>query len=182
MPTAHHTQQGGLTLIETLVALAVLSIVLGIAAPSMHGIHERWQVSQTAHAMASTLMLARSEALRQGGNIGLHRLTDCPEQFGTQDWSCGWLIYANLDTTATWNSKNDQLLHEVKLTGKVNIMLQGKGATNLQFDRYGMVSGLNAIGFVFSPAISGVSSSATRALCMTSGGRIRIVNDVECSK
>ena len=181
MTSIYHATPNGLTLVETLIALAVFSIISSMAVPPIRGMYERWQVANAAQAMASTLMLARSEALRQGGNIGLHRLTGCPEQFGNQDWSCGWLLYANLDSSTSWSSSKDQLLYEVKLTGNVNVMLQGKGATNIQFDRYGMAGGLNATGFVFSPANSGVSSTATQALCMTSGGRIRIIQDVECT-
>lgn len=185
MTTAYTHQQGGLTLVEALTALAILSILAAIALPQFRELHERWQVTQAVRAMESSLMLARSEAIRRGGGIGMRKFGNEPggcQNAGTnQEWGCGWFIYEDVNGNGSWNSTKDRLLHEVRLDGSVNIN-RSRSGNNLIFDRYGMAS-LNAIGFNFVPAQAGVSSNSEQVLCMSSGGRIRVLkNELDCPK
>lgn len=185
MTTAYSSSEIGLTLIEALAAIGVLAVLCGIAMPQMREIHERWQVTQVGHAMTNTLTLARSEAIKRGGGIGMRKIDQekngCQNAGTTREWGCGWFIYEDVDNNGSWNNKKDKLLHHVKLDGAVNVMRKS-GGNNLQFDRYGMAGGLNANGFTLSPERQGILSSATQTLCMTSGGRIRMVDGEECPK
>lgn len=181
----------GITLIETLVALAILSVLLSLAAPAFRQMHQKWKVLQTAQSMESTLLLARSEAIRYGGNIVLLKIdnatspnTGCQNASTKQEWGCGWFLFRDLNGSGTW-TKNEPKLHEISLDGSVNAM-HSSGGASIKFNRYGLASGLNAKGMTFSPAgntaSDGISSSATRTLCMAAGGRIRIIEEASCPK
>ncbi|MBP9942094.1 MAG: GspH/FimT family pseudopilin [Comamonas sp.] len=184
-PTSN-TPIHGFTLTEALVVLAILSILLSLAAPALRNLHRTWQVRQTVSAMESTLMLGRSTAIRHGGNVVLYKASNtnqgCQNASLKQEWGCGWFLFHDLNGSGTW-TKTEPKLHEVLLDGSVNAMHTSGGAA-IKFNRFGMVSGLNAKGMTFSPAGNdpddGVNSPAMRTLCMATGGRIRIIEDASC--
>jgi prepilin-type N-terminal cleavage/methylation domain-containing protein len=62
---------GGITLIELLVALAVLAVLLAAAAPAFTGLVDRLQLRGAADALYSDLLLARLEALRRNVPVGV---------------------------------------------------------------------------------------------------------------
>ena len=63
----------GVTIIEMLVTLAVLAVLATLAAPSFRLLHEKWSVDSVAQSMHSTLLMARSEAIKRGGGIGIQK-------------------------------------------------------------------------------------------------------------
>lgn len=60
---------GGFTLVELLVAVAVLAIVLTIAIPSFASIAQRARLKSAADKLRSELSEARTEALRRNRNV-----------------------------------------------------------------------------------------------------------------
>ena len=59
-----HRRQGGLTLIEILIVLAIMAIVTAIAIPVINGVSNA-EMRSAARQLASGLRLARSEAVSQ---------------------------------------------------------------------------------------------------------------------
>ena len=49
------------------------------------------------------------------------------------------------------------------------------------FLNWGVIQSFIAKGFIFSPEPAGISSPATRGICMSSGGRIRVIEEVPCT-
>ena len=184
MNNAYASSASGITLVELLTVLAITATLLALGVPQFQQLYERWQVLQTTRSLESTLMLARSLAIQQGGNIGIRKNTNitkgCQNASNNQEWGCGWFIYADLNGNGAWNA-NEPKLQEVSLSGEVNVM-HTSGGLNIKVDRFGMASGLNAKGFTLSPERTGIASAATYTLCMSSGGRIRVVNDSSCPK
>lgn len=184
MTNTYASSLRGMTMVEILIILAIASILIGLGAPQFVEFHERWQVLETARSLESTLMFARSEAIQRGGNIGIRKINKtaqgCQNSSTNQAWGCGWFVYADLNRNGSWNTKEPKL-SEVSLPGNINVM-HTSGGINIKFDRYGMASGLNTKSFTFSPKRTGVKSSSTYTLCMSSGGRIRIINEASCPK
>lgn len=185
-PISSQDSQNGLTLIETLITVAIVALLIGLTAPSFQQIITRWQVLQAAQAMESTLQLARSEAIRYGGNIVLHKASNaaskssgCQNASTKEEWGCGWFLFQDLNNSGTWTSTEPKI-QEVQLNGELNI-IHSSGGASIKFNRYGIASGINAKGIKFSPAKDGISSSSTRTLCMATGGRIRIIEDSSCT-
>jgi|GEM_PF-405694 len=85
--------QGAFTLLELLVALAVLGILTAIAAPSFADAVAESRLKGIERTLAATLRGARSEAdVRRSRVVVCARATDatCGD-----DWTEGWLVFAD---------------------------------------------------------------------------------------
>ena len=83
----------GLTLIELVVTLAVLSILLALAGPAFQDLVARNQVSAATNRFIASLHLARSEAVRTGSHVSL-----CPgsaDACGGRDYAGGWTLFVD---------------------------------------------------------------------------------------
>ena len=97
------TQLHGFTLLEALVAMALLAVLVGLAAPAMSGLRARQQLQSQGEAFLNSLVLARSEALRRQ-----QRVSVCAQGLEAQcdpqgRWHQGWLVFAD----ANLNGKRD---------------------------------------------------------------------------
>mgnify|MGYP006350502341 CR=1 FL=1 len=174
----------GFTLLEVMVTVGILGVLAALAAPSFQPLIDKWRVQQTVENMKSTLYYARSEAIKRGGRVGIQKndVADCAPDSTAQEWNCGWFVFVDSEGTGNgkWNKNKEEILQNIPPPINVDV-IHKSGGTNINVDRYGKMSGLNAKGFIFSPALTGISSPATRGICMASGGRIRVIEDIPCS-
>ncbi|WP_300557267.1 GspH/FimT family pseudopilin [Limnohabitans sp. Rim8] len=89
------THWHGFTLLEALVAMALLGILVGLAAPTLSGLQARQQLQGQGEAFLNSLVLARSEALRRQQRVSL-----CAQGLEAQcdtlgRWHQGWLVFAD---------------------------------------------------------------------------------------
>jgi len=68
----------GMSAIELLTVLSILSLLMALAVPGFQSLIERWRVQQAVEAMKSTLYYARSEAVKRGGRIGIQKTPTTP--------------------------------------------------------------------------------------------------------
>lgn len=179
-PPRPHPQ--GLTTVELLLTLGILGLLAGLAAPGFGRLMDRWQVQQSVDALRATLYLARSEAIKRGGRIGIQKnpnLTEgCTQAQTNEEWGCGWFVFEDANNDGKWQ-KTEAKLHGTAPPTRVTV-IHRSGGSSIRVDRFGKMSGLNAKGFTVSPTSEGVASTATRGLCMATGGRIRITEEVPC--
>lgn len=98
MMAARNGVNGGFTLIELMVTLAVGAILLAVAVPSFRTFVQNAQVNNTADTFLGAIQQARSEAITRGNWVLLCRTADptgttCGDS-DPNDWSPGWLMYA----------------------------------------------------------------------------------------
>jgi type IV fimbrial biogenesis protein FimT len=100
---AHSLWGAGFTLLETLVVLALLGVLVGLAVPTVKAVSDRHQLQAQAEGLFSSLVLARSEALRRQ-----HTVTLCPRAGQSCDasstWQQGWLVFVD----ANRNGRRDE--------------------------------------------------------------------------
>ena len=101
----------GFTLLEALVVLAVLSVLLGLAAPALTGLRERQQLQARAEAFWSSLMLARAQALLHQQHVTLCAASDraCDP---AADWHAGWLVFVDANRNGQ-READERLLEQV---------------------------------------------------------------------
>ena len=124
----------GFTLLEALLVLALLAVLLSLAAPSLQGLRQKHQMQSQAEQLQSSLLLARSDALRRKQRVTLcvrvpaaHAEPECATA-GT--WAQGWLVFVDGNDSGRREAAETVLqLHEA-LPGFLT--LQG----NATVDRY----------------------------------------------
>lgn len=171
-------------MIELMVALSILSILAAIAAPSLSYLIERWSVKKTTESLRNSLQIARSEAIKNGSQIVIQKIPNntfgCSTAVNNREWDCGWIICNDSNKNNTCNT-NETIVHKVESDNKTHISRTG-GGTTITFNRWGSVSG-TYIGFNIVPINKNLSHTGSQGLCMSSGGRIRVVSseDIPCT-
>jgi type IV fimbrial biogenesis protein FimT len=88
----------GFTAIELIITLVVASLLVGIAIPGFLAMFERNTVSTTSNDLLSGLLLARSEAVRQGGGV----ITLTPS-------SSGWTVDSDDTNLLTYSVNHNNI-------------------------------------------------------------------------
>jgi type IV fimbrial biogenesis protein FimT len=124
----------GFTLLEALVVLALLTVLLSLAAPSLQGLRQKHQMQSQAEQLQASLLLARSEALRRQQRVTLCvRATavgageDCALD---GPWSQGWVVFVDGNDSGRREAAETVLQVQGALPGFLT--LQG----NATVDRY----------------------------------------------
>lgn len=91
-------RQAGLSLIELLLALALLGIVTGFSVPGFRALQLDAARTRQLNQFVQSIHLARSEAMKRGAVISLCPSSDARTcaTAGT-DWNAGWLVFDNVD-------------------------------------------------------------------------------------
>ena len=105
----------GFTLVELLVVVAVISIFLAFAGPSLSGMVATQQVRNASYDLHATLNVARSEALTRNAAV-----TVTPT---AGDWALGWTV-----TEAGGAVLRRQAAYgRIALSGPVRVVFSGDG-------------------------------------------------------
>ena len=85
-------KQRGFTLIELMVTVAIAAIVLTLGVPSFRDLIQNNRVASTVNGLVTALQLARSEAIKRGGNITLCSSTNGTTCANSNTWTSGWIV------------------------------------------------------------------------------------------
>ena len=172
----------GLTLVEVLVTLAIVALLMTLAVPSFKPMLDRWRVKQSLGALTDTIRLARSEAIKRGGNVMIQKLpnnTDgCTLAAAAGEWGCGWRVFVDSDGSGSYTA-GDVILQTAQVPAGIQVRHVVSVAA-IGVDRWGKMDGLNAKSFTIFPAPDGTASPATRTLCISAGGRIHDEEGATC--
>lgn len=159
----------GFTLVELMVTLAVLSIVMAVAVPSMADFTANNQLATAKSAFASAVALARTEAAKRGRVV----IVQAAAGGGAgNEYAGGWGLYVDDDGNGAVNAGDTQLrLFEappaaVKVSGVATLSfratgyLNGNGSQNFTICRAG-----SGAGFQVTVLPSGVADVAAITTC-----------------
>lgn len=135
MHTKPH-RMSGVTLVELMVTIAVAAIIAAIAVPSFQSTIRSNRAATTANELLASLMLARSEAIRNGSSAGI-----CPSANGTtcsNDWSAGWLVWSDTDGNGNLDGTETVIRYSQARNG---VQLSTVNANRFIFDRRGRAKG-----------------------------------------
>lgn len=166
----------GFTLIEMMVVVAIVAILAALAGPSFRDLIDGWRVRSAVEEITNTIYYARSEAIKRGGRVSVRK--NCAT--GTnQEWQCGWIVFTDADSNGALKAASpdlDVVLQTFPAQTGVNVN-HIRNTSFFTLDRWGQINGLGAASFSITPAPLGVASRHASALCISSGGRVRVIKD-----
>jgi len=119
------TRSPGFTIIELLIAVAILGIISMLAAPSFREYIISSQVRSAASDLYGSALLARSEAIKRNAAIDV-----VPSASG---WAGGWTVKVNAGGTVL---ENHEALTNVTVTpnasGNLSFRIDGRVSTNVR--------------------------------------------------
>ncbi len=81
--------EGGFTITEILIVVALVGVLLAAAAPSLSSMFINNRLDTAANELMAALNFARSEAIRRGTNVRVESAAGAL----TRDWTTGWRVY-----------------------------------------------------------------------------------------
>lgn len=173
---ANKSTQCGFTSIELMVVASIVAVLAALAAPSFTLLIESWRVRTAQEAMHTTLFLARSEAIKRSGQVVIQKIPNntnsCISASGNRDRDCGWIVCQDTNNNGACNA-NEPVLQRIDAPTKVQVTRTGGGAS-IKLNRWGLVDG-TWLGFSLVPLNKTTNHPGARGICMSSGGRIRII-------
>lgn len=166
-------KHGGMTMIELLVAIAILAIMLGIAAPSMSRVIDDWRVTNATNAFTSSMRITRAEAIARTKPVTLCRVADetsttCLSPKADDGYASGWIIFVKNGT-----SDDDKYLPG---SGDELLLRQGrsKGLDHMRSttDRH-ITFRPNGLLKSNPNTVAVVAKRASKSLCISNPGRVR---------
>lgn len=106
----HVSNEGGFTLTELMVSIAVLSVVLAVGVPSFSSLIARNRISSQTNEFIAALNVARSEAVRRAAPVAL-RSSTADSQFAT-----GWDVFTDADGNGV-KASGDTLIRTARNSG-----------------------------------------------------------------
>lgn len=170
----------GMTVVELLIAVAILGILVTLAAPSFQHQVVSANVSSAVNTFMSDLRFARSEAVRRGSAVVVCR-SDSPEATtpacgsgsgANGNWVSGWVVFDDRDGDGSFSTGDLILRVQSPLKAPDAITEATAGSTKFQFTALGRQKSLNnATTITFGQTID---TRDQRVICVNWAGRVRI--------
>ena len=127
-PIGNNLRTAGFTLLEALVVMALLGVMVSLAAPAMSALRQQHQLQAQAEGLLSSLVLARSEAVRRQ-----QRVTLCLRSAGDLcaaegRWGQGWVVFVDANDNAV-REANEPVL-QVQESVPSFLKLEGNATVN----------------------------------------------------
>ena len=159
----------GVTLMECLVALAIMGILSVLAVPSFRDLLVRRTVLVTAEALVDDLRFARTEALKRGGQVSVCSSANGLACSQSAVWVEGWIVFVDGGNTAVVDGRDEILRVQTRQSGMASI---ASDKSSFSFRPLGMASPATQ-SFKFTP-VAPVPANGERWVCMSSQGRPRL--------
>lgn len=138
-------KESGLTLIELLITIVVLSVLLALGLPGLQDFVRNNRVTAQANDLVVAIQLARSEAVKRGTRgVICAKAVNKEECSGSDDWSNGWIVYTDFDQDGALNDDdvedcvNDDCI--IRSRGALTkTTLDGAGESSIGFLPNGLV-------------------------------------------
>jgi type IV fimbrial biogenesis protein FimT len=182
----------GFSLIEVMVAIAILGVLISIAMPSFTATIRRYRAEAIRDDLTASLQIARSEAIRRGlsNTITITRTpasgTCTADTAVAGQWSCGWQIFIDANNNNVFDDGAANLIQQSEVPTGFSVIETSAVPTNFAIvNRWGQFN--SAQRFVISPFISSTatpSDPSANALCLGVGGVVtrikQTTGDVAC--
>lgn len=161
--------QAAFTLLELLVAISILAVITGIAAPSMSTIIEANRIESGLQAIFTSLITARSEAISRNQSVIVCKSSNGTSCTTSGEWEQGWVIVVDENANGVQDSGEPVTSSFASLEYGLTLRAGAAYADKVRFSPEGTAS--DADTFRLCPADSDIDDA--RTVVMTITGRPR---------
>jgi type IV fimbrial biogenesis protein FimT len=161
MDTLLRCRQTGFTLIELVLALAIVAIVTAFATRMASAAINASRTSNSVMSLYAALTRARSAAATAGVDVVLCPSADGASCMSGYHWESGWIAFAATHAGSDRTADEPILLRQPALPAKVHLITSA-GRTRIRFQPSGSNAGSNAT-FTFCDG-RGANSAAAYAM------------------
>ncbi len=169
-------EQTGFTLIELLVTMAIVSVLLGVAAPSFTNLIQGGTLTVGANELISSFRLARSEAVKRASRsvvcVSSDSMAGSPSCDGNADWADGWIVFADDNDNGDLDTGEDLIQAHEPLKYGMTITADPVFSDYVSFNELG--SSTTLANSFSSGTITLSYASDSRTLSIMSNGRIKV--------
>ena len=156
----------GMTLVESLVVVAILAILAALTAPAFSGVLKKQRVDATSYRLVAHLQTARSVAIAR--NV---RTTIAPID-GTH-WELGWQVFTDANRTAQFDGDDELIATAPAVDSGLSITGGASGQSWVSFAGDGQPKLFNG-GFQSGSFVICAGADLGTQVIMNRVGRIRL--------
>jgi len=179
-----YQRQGGLTIPELMIGIALFSIVVSMAAPSFQNLMRRQELNSQMGLLNSTLAYARNEAISRQQNVAF-----CASSNGTsclaasKDWSAGWLVFIDADNDGIADAGETILRRGGEAGGSASLRVADTNPSPLAI-RYNQSgereSGVSTLWLCAGNADAGADVGKSKTITVSNVGSTRVAKGATC--
>jgi type IV fimbrial biogenesis protein FimT len=167
-------KKSGFTLLELLIALALIGIVTALALPSMRSFSQNDRLTTNINTMIGHLAYARSEAVKRSAQVSICISSDALTCTGG-NWEDGWIVYVDSNADDNFNAGTEEILRANQpLDGNNTFTPTGYG-NQVTYDNRGYVTATGS--FLLCDNRSG---DFGKTISISNTGRVRFQDDSTC--
>ena len=133
-----HPSSAAFTLVELLIAMAIIAILLGLAAPSFQAFVQDARITSEARKFSLALQTARSEASRINASVLL--CASAGNSVCGTDWTTNKLVFADADHDKTRSSAETLIFSGAPSAPRITVT--GPAAGWIEFNSSGQANAL----------------------------------------
>lgn len=171
-------REGGFSLIEMLVVVALIAVLLGVGAPAFLETVRDNRLRTELYALRATLTNARSEALSRRMPVFVCESADLTTCSSTGAWTTGYIAYADADGDTNPDADEIFIARQIDATDDMSLLFRdagGTAASNTRFSALG--NSLNNNGTFVLCDERGATEA--RAILLENSGAARVAGDTD---
>lgn len=169
----------GFTVLELMIAVAVLGILLGVGVPSFNAIMRQNRLAGQTNDFLAAAAMARSEAVKRGTLVSL-----CPAAADGSDacsgddaWSNGWLVFVDEGVAGVINDDTDLVIQRWPAAAEQRINITNPDTNFISYRNDGATTlGLgNRATFTVAPERNYCADPlGARSVVVSAAGRVNV--------
>ncbi len=168
----------GYTLVELLVVLGIVSVMLVWVVPAMSHLIQSAQVNAGVQMFTSSLMLARSEAVKRNTRVVMCKSASGAGCETEAAWEHGWIVFNDANGNGLVD-QDERVLHRVEAMPPY-LRLRGNAPVN-QYVLYTPLGSTKLLSGAFQAGTFTVCAKTgqriqAKQVVLTSVGRVRVTN------